>query len=167
MGNRGILRFQTLAIYLHYYGGRATAEAIMRVCKALDFRTPGDDENYAVARACQIAGMLMLGNLSLGVYALDKAPQAYDNGSWIVGKDWKIVGSLDMDENEDVLECISEEEEKEAAATTALILRRCKAIGYVVVIEEAAEVPKEKRQRVAIDGETIDLYERHIKRDLL
>lgn len=99
MGNRAVLKFKDKAtqpnIYLHWNGGRASVQAFLNVAKELNFR----NDDYGVARLCQIIGNFFGGNLSLGVSSCSKS--AGDNGVYLI-KNFEIIGRCDFDGEEEI-----------------------------------------------------------------
>jgi hypothetical protein len=91
MGNRAVIAFEgsKTGIYLHWNGGESSVRAFLDSAKELGVRS----DSYGVARLAQIIGNFFGGSLSVGVGALDSLDcDNYDNGLFLVGKDWQIVG---------------------------------------------------------------------------
>ena len=99
MGNRAVLEFKDEPnqpnIYIHWNGGRASVQAFLNVAKELRFR----NDDYGVARLCQIIGNFFGGNLSLGVSSGSRS--AGDNGVYLI-KNFEIIGRRDFDEIEEI-----------------------------------------------------------------
>lgn len=97
MGNRAIIttKEKKTAVYLHWNGGRDSVEGFLAYCKLQGFRSPECDE-YGFARLCQVvANFFGSDGLSVGVGPFTGS--AGDNGIYIVGRDWDIVGREDFD----------------------------------------------------------------------
>ena len=97
MGNRAVIATSTdktaPAIYLHWNGGPESVLAFLHAAKALGVRSPGDDPSYFNARMCQIIGNFFGGSLSLGLGPRNQLDDSNsDNGTYIVGGDFEIVG---------------------------------------------------------------------------
>lgn len=103
MGNRAIITTQenrNLGIYLHWNGGRASVEGFLQACKELDYRSPDGDSAYGFARLAQVIGMFFGKNgLSVGIVTNTESPG--DNGVYLVGGDWEIVGREDAPDFEE------------------------------------------------------------------
>jgi len=101
MGNRAVItlsnkteRAHGVGIYLHWNGGIESILAFLHVCKKRDYRSPGSDPVYAMARLCGVlheffgpAGSTGLGMGPLSALDCDN----YDNGVFVIGGDWEIV----------------------------------------------------------------------------
>jgi hypothetical protein len=95
MGNRAIIttKEKKTAIYLHWNGGRDSVEGFLTYCRLMGFRSPETDE-YGFARLVQVvANFFGADGLSVGVGPFTGS--AGDNGIYIVGDNWKIVGRED------------------------------------------------------------------------
>jgi hypothetical protein len=80
-------------LYLHWNGGRDSVEGFIKYCSIMEFRDTGLDDTYALARLTQICANFIGGGLSVGVGALEHLDcNNYDNGVYIIGKGWRIVG---------------------------------------------------------------------------
>ena len=91
MGNRAVIAFEgsKTGIYLHWNGGESSVRAFLDSAKELGVRA----DSYGVARLAQIIGNFFGGSLSVGVGALDSLDcDNYDNGLFLVGNNWQIVG---------------------------------------------------------------------------
>lgn len=96
MGDRGVIGFKDsdTGIYVHYDGSPVTVLSYLEAAKMLGYRDPTDDPDYAVARLC---GLIALDvgiseSTGIGVGNLKKLDTDNgDNGTYIVGKDWKVV----------------------------------------------------------------------------
>ncbi len=99
MGNRaGITSApydnNAVGIYVHWNGGRASVEGFLQACKQLGFRSPEADPRHSFARLTQaIATFFGNDGLSVGVgRCCDLDTDNYDNGVYLIGGDWEIVG---------------------------------------------------------------------------
>lgn len=82
-----------IGVYLHWNGGRDSVEGFLAYCKAKGYRDPTYDPTYALARLCQVIANWFGGELSVGINTLAHLDcDNYDNGVYIIGKDWQIVG---------------------------------------------------------------------------
>lgn len=108
MGNRAVITtapFSTskVGVYLHWNGGRASVEAFLRVCRDLEFPAPSGDDSYAWARLCQVVGTYFKGGHSVGVGICKNLDyDNFDNGTYLVGKDWEIVGRKFFEGGEEI-----------------------------------------------------------------
>ena len=96
MGNRAVItdKDRTIALYLHWNGGRDSVEAFAEYCRLKRFRAPGQDTSYAFARLAQVVGNFVGGTLSVGVLPYtDDADMAWlgdDNGVYVLDG-WDIA----------------------------------------------------------------------------
>lgn len=97
MGNRAIVKPEgkNIGVYLHWNGGIDSVTAFLKYCELRDFR--GFDDEYGVARFCQVVGNFFEGGLSLGVMTnvgeTEEDAYGLDNGIYVV-KDWEIVRNI-------------------------------------------------------------------------
>lgn len=94
MGNRAVIRAEgncNKGVYLHWNGGRDSIEAFLKYCELRGFREFDDD--YGMARFCQVVGNFFGGGLSLGI--TECTGGCGDNGVYVV-KGWEIVGREDF-----------------------------------------------------------------------
>lgn len=99
MGNRAVITTapyskKNVGIYVHWNGGRASVEAFLEAARQLGYRDPTGDRSYALAG---LAGLIWsyLGTegLSVGIDLCENLDcDNYDNGTYLIGKDWQIVG---------------------------------------------------------------------------
>ena len=100
MGNRAVITTKNgfnkngVGIYVHWNGGRDSVEAFLEYCRLSGFRDPVEDSGYAMARLCGvIANFMGEDGLSVGIDTVSMLDTDNDdNGTYIIGKDWKIVG---------------------------------------------------------------------------
>ena len=99
MGNRAVITTAPFAkknvgIYVHWNGGRASVEAFLEAAKQLGYRDPTSDRSYALAGlAGLIWSYLGTDGLSVGIDTCENLDcENGDNGTYLVGKDWQIVG---------------------------------------------------------------------------
>lgn len=96
MGNRAVItdKERSIALYLHWNGGRDSVESFVEYCRLKRYREPGRDSGYAFARLSQVVGNFFKGTLSVGVmpYTDDEsmARMADDNGVYVLDG-WEIV----------------------------------------------------------------------------
>lgn len=119
MGNRAVITTAPYAetnigIYLHWNGGRESIEGFLAAAKALGMRSPGGDPTYAMARLVQIIGNFFGGSTAIGIGLCSELDTDNgDNGTYVIGGDWEIVGRLFFDEdwpvNEDTREAVKAE----------------------------------------------------------
>ena len=105
MGNRAVIttnnnlndtplqnRADKTGIYLHWNGGRDSVEGFLAYCKLKKYRGPDEDESYCLARLVQVIANFFDSGLSVGVGPLNQLDcDNYDNGVYVIGKNWKIV----------------------------------------------------------------------------
>lgn len=99
MGNRAVITASQklnkgIGIYVHWNGGLESVQAFLDVAKARGFRDPTSDESYGMARLCGLIHEFfgVDQDTSLGIGTLDQLDcDNYDNGVYVIGKDWKIV----------------------------------------------------------------------------
>jgi len=108
MGNRAVIttapyKASDVGIYIHWNGGRASVEAFLEVAKTLEYRAPGEDRSYAIARLTQVIANYFVGGLSIGIDTCDRLDTDNgNNGTYLIGKDWEIVGRKFFDGEEEV-----------------------------------------------------------------
>lgn len=109
MGNRAVIASgpspDSIGVYVHWNGGRASVEAFLNVARQLEFRDPAHDSPYAMARLCSIVCVYfgLKDSLSVGIGPLSKLDcDNGDNGTYIIGKDWRIIGRKYMRGSEEV-----------------------------------------------------------------
>jgi len=110
MGNRAVITTapygaNKVGIYVHWNGGRASVEGFLRAAKELGYRTPGGDPSYAFARLAQAIGLYFgaADDCSVGVNRVgDLDTDNSDNGTYLIGKDWEIVGRKFFDGREEI-----------------------------------------------------------------
>lgn len=94
MGNRAIIKPEgkDIGVYLHWNGGIDSVTAFLKYCELRRFR--GFDDDYGMARFCQVVGNFFGGSLSIGIETGVIENEDYakfiDNGIYVV-KGWKIV----------------------------------------------------------------------------
>lgn len=99
MGNRAVITTapysdSNVGIYVHWNGGRASVEGFLAAAKELDYRSPEGDRAYGLAG---LAGLIWsyLGTDGLSV-GIDQCKHLDtdngDNGVYLIGGDWEIVG---------------------------------------------------------------------------
>ena len=97
MGNRCVITTpqRETGVYLHNNGGRDTIEPLLRYCELQGYRPPETDD-YGFARLVTVMGNFFGGSLSVGVgaYSDDEHENPGDNGIYVVGDGWKVVGRI-------------------------------------------------------------------------
>lgn len=84
-----------VGVYLHWNGGRDSIVPFCKACREIGFRCPTDDFSYGVARFVQLVANFFGGcdDCSIGVDTLCNLDcDNYDNGVFIVGEGWEIIG---------------------------------------------------------------------------
>ena len=110
MGNRAVITYapydeNNAGIYVHWNGGRASVEAFLLACKELGYRDPTCDHSYGMARLTQVISAFFPDGLSVGIGAVKQLDQHnYDNGVYVIGKDWQIVDRLFNEGSEEINE---------------------------------------------------------------
>jgi hypothetical protein len=118
MGNRAVITtapysVDNVGIYVHWNGGRASVAGFLRAAKELGYRSPGEDNSYALARLTEcIAAYFGPDGLSVGIDTCRNLGGSHaDNGTYLIGGDWQIVGRKHWDdaEAEEINEAKTEE----------------------------------------------------------
>lgn len=98
MGNRCVITTapfskKNVGIYCHWNGGLESVEAFCRAADKLGYRDPTED-NYGLARLTGLISLYfgMLSSTSLGVDRCENLDMDGDNGTWLIGPRWQIVG---------------------------------------------------------------------------
>jgi hypothetical protein len=94
MGNRAVVTVEgsKTGVYLHWNGGKESVNGFLRAAKELGVRAPTEDDSYFYARFAQIVGNFFGGTTSVGIDSLDKLDtDNYDNGTFVIGADFKIL----------------------------------------------------------------------------
>lgn len=109
MGNRAVIipsipteGTPVAGIYVHWNGGAESVLAFFEVCKRRNFRSPEFDPMYSMARLCGVIHEFfgIKQSTSLGICAITKKnwddaegeeKYTYDNGIYVIGKDWTIA----------------------------------------------------------------------------
>ena len=119
MGNRAVIttapfKKSNVGIYIHWNGGRASIEAFLATARELGWRAPGSDRSYAIARLTQIiANYFGADGLSIGVDLCSNLDcDNGDNGTYLLGQDWEIVGRLHANPAYDEIDAEKTEEIK-------------------------------------------------------
>ncbi len=124
MGNRAVItignRFDPAAVgvYVHWNGGRASVEGFLKAARLLGYRDPASDPSYAFARLVAVITAFFPDGLSVGVGICGQLDcDNYDNGVYLIGGDWQIVGRKYHEGPEEV------NEEKTDAMAAAIVAR--------------------------------------------
>lgn len=100
MGNRAVITtapfsFDNVGIYVHWNGGQESIEGFLAACREMGYCDPTRDPSYGLARLTQAIGLFFdagdsssVGIGTCGQLDCDNG----DNGVWLIGKDWAIVG---------------------------------------------------------------------------
>lgn len=94
MGNRAIVEFDELSIYLHWNGGPESIALFMGAMReACDSELLTKYPNCAAVRLCQLTGNFFQGSLCVGLLLTDKLDGGsyLDNGIYVVGDGGYIV----------------------------------------------------------------------------
>jgi len=100
MGNRAVITTApfspaNVGIYLHWNGGMASIEGFLQACRELGYRSPDSDPAYAMARLVSVITAFFPEGLSVGLGTCDQLDcDNYDNGTYLIGGSWEIVGRL-------------------------------------------------------------------------
>lgn len=98
MGNRAVITTapysdDNVGIYVYWNGGRASVEGFLKAAKELEYRTPASNRSYALAG---LAGLIWsyigTDGLSVGIDLCKNLDTEGDNGVYLIGGDWEIVG---------------------------------------------------------------------------
>lgn len=100
MGNRAVITTapfneDNVGVYLHWNGGIESVEAFCKAAKELGYRDPLEDPTYGFARLTGLISLFfdITGNTSLGVGRCADMDCCGDNGVWLLGPGWTIVGN--------------------------------------------------------------------------
>lgn len=95
MGNRAVIttKDKSLALYLHWNGGRDTVEPLLKYCELQGYRPPSTD-SYGWARMAQVVGNFFGGSLSVGIDTFSRLGDQGDNGVYVIDG-WKIVERIE------------------------------------------------------------------------
>lgn len=99
MGNRAVITTApykpgNIGVYVHWNGGRASIEGFLKAAKELGYRSPQHDNEYGFARLAQAIGLFFGADqdTSVGIGRCDHLDVRGDNGTYLIGGDWEIVG---------------------------------------------------------------------------
>ena len=163
MGNRCVITTApfdatNVGIYLHWNGGIESVEAFCAAAKELGYRDPTKD-CYGTAR---LTGLISLyfditGETSLGVDKCENLDMDGDNGTWLLGPGWKIVG---WRERSDVVNAKKPPKNREPGKT-ALIYKQ-------LIVGAECDVSRKKNRVSPVAGNRIQglvcdrVIDRHI-----
>lgn len=109
MGNRAVITTAPFkpsnpGIYIHWNGGRASVEGFLKAAKELEYRSPAADPSYSLASLIGVVfTYLGTDGLSVGVgKCSDLDCNNWDNGTYLIGGDWEIVGREHFDGEEEI-----------------------------------------------------------------
>jgi len=135
MGNRAVITIgQTfnpaaVGIYLHWNGGRASIEGFLKAARLLEYRSPAADPSYSFARLVAVITAFFPDGLSVGVGTCAQLDcDNGDNGTYLIGDDWQIVGRKYHDGPE-------ETNPEKADAIAAAIVGRLQALNAAAAAE--------------------------------
>jgi len=157
MGNRAVITTHPynparVGIYVHWNGGRASVEGFLRACKELKFRSPESD-SYGIARLTQaITAYFGSDGLSVGVDVCSSLDcDNGDNGTYLIGDNWSIVGRKFSDAEE--IDGAEEVDEYKTKAIAEIIVKRILALDDINVINVEVEItPVAGRLEEALKG---------------
>lgn len=94
MGNSAIIttKDKGLGLYLHWNGGRDSVEPFLEYCRLQGYRCPEQDKSYAFARLAQVIANYFGGSTSIGIIENCGDSICSDNGNYIIGRNFEIVG---------------------------------------------------------------------------
>lgn len=118
MGNRAVITVDKKSgIYLHWNGGYTSVRAFLDYCKLQGYRKPSYDKSYAMARLTTVIANFFGGGDSVGIGTYENLDTNNgDNGVYIIGGNWEIVGreysediedDYDKDQYYDMMEAIN------------------------------------------------------------
>ena len=110
MGNRAVIttapfKASNVGIYVHWNGGRASIDGFLQACKALGYRSPQFDPTYGMAQLTRVIATFFGDGLSVGIGRCSQLDCInHDNGVYLIGGDWEIVGRKYNEGTEEVNE---------------------------------------------------------------
>lgn len=134
MGNRAVITTapysdDSVGIYVHWNGGRASVEGFLAAAKALGYRQPGHDPSYALARLTQVISTFFEDGLCVGIGVNRQLDcNNGDNGVYVIDGDWEIVGREFVGEGS---EAVEEVDAAKTASIANLIVNRINAANTV------------------------------------
>lgn len=99
MANRAVITTSSVpntgtGIYIHWNGGPESVLAFLQTCKDRKYRDPAGDAPYAMARLCGVIceffGVDSSAGMGIGP-TVELDTDNGDNGTYVIGKDWRIV----------------------------------------------------------------------------
>lgn len=137
MGNRAVITTapfsnNNVGIYLHWNGGRASIEGFLQAARELEYRRPDQDSSYALAGlAGLIWSYLGTDGTSVGIgLCRDLDCENWDNGTYLIGGNWEIVGRLHFDDGQE------EDNAHKTAAIAKCVRVKAKAAGEAQIKEK-------------------------------
>lgn len=101
MGNRAVITTapydeKNVGVYLHWNGGPESVLAFAGAAKELGYRSPDQDPAYGLARLCALIALYfdITTDTSVGVGRCDELDTDGDNGVFLIGPDWEVVGQF-------------------------------------------------------------------------
>lgn len=138
MGNRAVITTapfdeKNVGIYVHWNGGKASIEGFLRAAKELGYRSPGYDKAYSFAGLTGLIwSFLGTDGYSIGVDVCGNLDcDNGDNGVYLIGPEWEIVGRKFYDWAEEV-------DAQKTANIAATILAKVKAAAAATAEETRA-----------------------------
>lgn len=139
MGNRAVITTapyseDKLGIYVHWNGGQESIEGFLEAAKQLGYRTPGNDDSYAMARLAGAIALYFGGETSIGIgINRDLDTDNGDNGVWLLGDGWEIAGHTNGEGKLFPVGKLSAEHRRKANAIAKAIVAKTKAAEAVEV----------------------------------
>ena len=101
MGNRCVIttapfKKDNVGVYLHWNGGIESVLAFCGAAKELGYRSPDTDPAYGLARLCALIALYfnITTDTSVSIGRCDQLDMDGDNGTFLIGPDWSVVGHL-------------------------------------------------------------------------
>ena len=110
MGNRAVIQPEgaKFGIYLHWDGSAESVGAFLKCAKDLGVRDPKADPSYFASRLTQIIANYIGGTTSIGIGDIDSLDTDNgDNGLYVVGADFKVIGRRATPSGEVYAECMA------------------------------------------------------------
>lgn len=105
MGNRAVITAgksdSAIGVYVHWNGGRASVQGFLDACRKLGFRSPSGDESYAMAYLTSAICLYFGNGMSCGIGKNGSLDDS-DNGTYIIGGNWEIIGRRHFDGDEEI-----------------------------------------------------------------
>ncbi len=135
MGNRAVITTapfnkNNIGIYLHWNGGRSSVEGFLAAARELEFRDPAGDTGYAFARLASLICLFfgLTQSTSVGVDQCKNLDCDGDNGVYLVGENWQIVGRKNHVYEEQIQEGQADAIRRKLVITARLCETACKDV---------------------------------------